>query len=267
MNLQNELYSNTQTSNGLCFWSQWPAIHVESLRTMRRHLDDRQRLTFPEDSTFEIPDTLKHLPTQTSLCYLVFILFLFAVFPLHGWFRGTYPTICFRQHVDVDSPHLWQHRILSLRPRLHHRQPHHLAFPTTERDSHNKKKKKRFTCFAFDLPPPACAILTCVLQCYVSYRHEEQASYKLLNLVFHKSSRLAKSSRNCIVSLDIHRQVNKNGADSYESVHRRRQIVICYYIHTYYHHWCRRLGMRKYITKPQTGERQNCVTAFTLSKL
>ena len=142
MNLQNELYSNTQTSNGLCFWSQWPAIHVESLRTMRRHLDDRQRLTFPEDSTFEIPDTLKHLHTRTSLCYLVFILFLFADFPLHGWFRGTYPTICFRQHVDVDSPHLWQHRILSLRPRVHHRQPHHLAFPTTERDSHNEKRKK-----------------------------------------------------------------------------------------------------------------------------
>ena len=128
---------------------------------MRRHLDDRQRLTFPEDSTFEISDTLKNLPTQTSLCYLVFLSFFIADFPLRGWFWSTYPTICFRQHVDVDSPRLWQHRILSLRLRPHHRQSHHLAFPTTE-------KEKRFTCFAFDLPclryPYLCITTLCIIK-------------------------------------------------------------------------------------------------------
>jgi hypothetical protein len=44
---------------------------------MRRHLNDRQRLTFPEDSTFKILDTL---PTQTS-SVIFFYPFLLLISP------------------------------------------------------------------------------------------------------------------------------------------------------------------------------------------
>lgn len=155
------MYSNTQTSNGLCFRTQWSAIHVESLRTMRRHLDDRQRLTYQKTQLLksQIPSTICPRRHHSVILFLSFFLLLIS---LLGWFWSTYPTICFRQHVDVDSPRLWQHRILSLRPRPHHRQSHHLAFPTTE-------KEKRFTCFAFDLPACLryrylCITMLCIIK-------------------------------------------------------------------------------------------------------
>lgn len=128
------MYSNTQTSNGLCFRTQWSPIHVESLRTMRRHLDDRQRLTFPEDSTFEISDTLKNLPTQTSHCYLVFILFYLLISPSAVGFGALIQQSAFGNTSMSTHPVFGNFGSCPCALASTTVSPHHLAFPTTEKE-------------------------------------------------------------------------------------------------------------------------------------
>jgi len=126
---------------------------------MRRHLDDRQRLTFPEDSTFEISDTLKNLPTQTSLCYLVFYPFLLLISPSAVGFGAL-----IQQSVFGNTS-------MSTHPVFGNIGSCPCAFapttvsPITSRFPQQKKKKGSHASLSTS---PACAILTCVLQRYVS---------------------------------------------------------------------------------------------------
>jgi len=179
------LYSNTQTSNGLCFRTQWSAIHVESLRTMRRHLDDRQRLTFPEDSTFEISDTLKNLPTQTSLCYLVFYPFLLLIFPSAVAFGALIRQSAFGN--TLMSTHPVFGNIGSC--------PCALA-PTTSvpspRVSHNRKRKK---VHMFRFRPPRLLALS-LLVYYNAMYHKDMGkkpptNCSILSFINHLDSRKA----------------------------------------------------------------------------
>jgi hypothetical protein len=140
------------------------------------------------------------------ICYL-FLSFFIADFPLRGWFWSTYSTIRFRQHVDVDPPRLWQHRILSLRPRHHHRQ---------SRFHQHKVHMLRFR-------PPRLLALSWLV--YYNAMYHKDMGNKLptncliLSFINHLDSRKAPGIVLWVDCELSYRQVNKNGADSYSIIY------------------------------------------------